>query len=215
VSLPSHPSSSIVHVPAPQEPHLRDAQGDGAQASDTAKILAALTAGHPQIDHIDVVIANAGTTGSRQSILETSAENLLECLQVNALAPLKLLQTTWPLLKRAKTPKFVFIGSVAGSVAGVDETGGWSNAAYGVSKVAGNYLVRKAGKELEGQLAVCVIHPGWVQSETGNERAVKQGLEKAPVALNDSAQGILEEITHMIPGKDAGFRTFDHGNISW
>ncbi|KAH7309185.1 hypothetical protein B0I35DRAFT_441683 [Stachybotrys elegans] len=206
-NLPTHPSSSIVHLSA------RDANRDDIPA-DTDKILALLT-GHPQIDHIDVVIANAGTTGVRQSILETSADNLLECLQVNALAPLKLLQTTWPLLQRAKSPKFMFIGSIAGSVSGVDETGAWSNAAYGVSKAAGNYLVRKAGKELEGRLAVGVIHPGWVQSETGNERAVKQGLEKAPVTLDISARGILEEIAHMAPGKDAGFRTFDHCDISW
>jgi len=55
----------------------------------------------------------------------------------------------------------------------------------------------------------------WVQSETGNKRAVAQGLEKAPVTLKASVEGILDEIARMAPGKDAGFRTFDHGNIAW
>ena len=158
--LPRHPSSSIVHLTAEETSPSSDASAADAAAGAT-KLLASLSlAGHPQIDHIDVVVANAGTSGIRQSILETSHANLLECLQVNALAPLRLLQTAWPLLQRAKTPKFIFIGSVAGSVSGVDETGGWSNAVYGASKAAGHYLVRKAGKELEGHLAVGVIHPG-------------------------------------------------------
>lgn len=126
----------------------------------TAKLQSSLSQAHQNIDHIDVVIANAGTTGARESILETKQENLLECLQVNALAPLELLQASWPLLQRAQAPKFVLIGSIAGSVSGIDETGRWSNAVYGASKAAGHYLIRKAGKELEGQLAVCVIHPG-------------------------------------------------------
>lgn len=154
--LPRHSSSSIVHLAADDGPPHNE-----ASASDATELLASLLLGsNPQIDHIDVVIANAGTSGVRESILETRRDNLLECLQVNALAPLHMLQTTWPLLQSAKTPKFVYIGSVAGSISGVDETGRWSNAVYGVSKAAGHYLVRKAGKELEGQLAVCVIHPG-------------------------------------------------------
>lgn len=55
----------------------------------------------------------------------------------------------------------------------------------------------------------------WVQSETGNSRAIAQGMEKAPVTLEASATGILEEIAQMVPGKDAGFRTFDHNEIAW
>lgn len=151
-ALPRHSSSSILHVAA--------AQANGAPIVETADQLASLSSAHSEVDHIDVVIANAGTTGARQSILETTSENLLECLEVNAVAPLRLLQASWPLLQRAKTPKFIFIGSVVGSISGIDETGKWSNAVYGTSKAASNYLVRKAGKELEGQLAVCTIHPG-------------------------------------------------------
>jgi len=148
-------------VTAAQEPRSpEDPDQDAPNVDETTPSASLSPPAHLQIDHINVVIANAGTLGVRESILETRSENLFECLQVNALAPLRLLQATWPLLKRAKTPKFVFIGSVAGSVSGIDETGRWSNAVYGASKAAGHYLVRKAGKELEGQLAVCVIHPG-------------------------------------------------------
>ncbi|KAL6901276.1 hypothetical protein GGI43DRAFT_404440 [Trichoderma evansii] len=214
-ALSRNPTSSIVHVTATQEPWSPETLDNDGSKLGTAKLKSALSQSHQTIDHIDVVIANAGTLGARESILETKRENLFECLQVNALAPLQLLQTSWPLLQRAETPKFVLIGSIAGSVSGIDETGRWSNAVYGASKAAGAYLIRKAGKELEGQLSVCVIHPGWVQSETGNKRAVAQGLDKAPVTLEASTEGILEEIAQMAPGKDAGFRTFDHGTIAW
>ena len=152
-SLPRHPTSRLIHVPL-SFPSV------ATQANPVSVALATFTSAHPEITHIDTVIANAATVPQRSSVLELAPENLLEAFTINSLAPVLLFQGAWPLLQNAGSPKFVMIGSVAGSVAGVEQTGGWANAAYGASKVAGHYLTRKLCREIEGALAVSVIHPG-------------------------------------------------------
>ncbi|KAI9733533.1 MAG: hypothetical protein M1834_003133 [Cirrosporium novae-zelandiae] len=202
----------MIHVPLS---FPSGSAGSDLSVNHAISAFAALSSTHPEVTHIDVVIANAGTSSPRVPILDVTPDRLLGSLAVNSLAPLLLFQAAWPLLQKADNPKFVAIGSIVGSVVGVEETGGWADAAYGTSKAAGNYLVRKLGKEMEEAVAVCVVHPGWIQTDMGNARAVEQGLKEAPVTLKESVEGIFEEIDRMGKGKDCGFRTFDHKDIAW
>ncbi|KAE8364826.1 hypothetical protein BDV27DRAFT_172098 [Aspergillus caelatus] len=63
--------------------------------------------------------------------------------------------------------------------------------AYGMSKVAGNYLVRKIDAEQKNLIALCV-DPGLVQTGIGSRNAQSIGLEKAPLTVQESVQGIIK-----------------------
>jgi hypothetical protein len=94
-----------------------------AEAKTICSALAALAGAHPVVTHIDTVIASAAAEAPRASVLELAPGSLLGSFAVNSLAPVLLPQAAWPFLRKADNPKFVLIGSVAGSVAGVEQTG--------------------------------------------------------------------------------------------
>lgn len=133
---------------------------------DSASPTSALAAAeHIREEHgiarLDVVIANAGVGAAPRPVAEVPVRDVHDCVAVNAVAPLLLFQATWPLLERAAAPpKFVVISSVAGSLGKV---AGYAPlcAAYGMSKAAVNFLVRRMGRENE-RLVALALHPGYV-----------------------------------------------------
>ncbi|KAK5993974.1 Short-chain dehydrogenase RED3 [Cladobotryum mycophilum] len=127
------------------------------------------------IDHLDIVIANAGA------------------FNVNALAPIVLFQAVKPLLEKATSPKWVSVSSGAGSVALLKQYESAFVGAYGLSKAAMNWftVAAHAGNKF---LIAFAIHPGLVQSDMGNSAAKQMGLELAPNSLEESSTKILELI---------------------
>jgi norsolorinic acid ketoreductase len=109
------------------------------------------------ITHIDTIIANAGAGETFQSTISTPLSELRQSFEVNTLGPIKLFQAACPLLKRSANPKFIFISSSLGSIGAME--GNVPSLAYGVSKAAANYFVRKVHFEHEEVTAVAV-HPG-------------------------------------------------------
>lgn len=69
--------------------------------------------------------------------------------------------------------------------------------AYGASKAAANYIMRKIHLE-HPSLTVIPIHPGWVQTDMGNDGAVANGFEEAPVALQGSIDGLLGKVRSLL-----------------
>lgn len=67
-----------------------------------------------------------------------------------------MFQAAWPLLEKAKEPKFVYVSSGLGSIAAMEKV---PCLAYGVSKAAANFFVRKVHFECPDMVAVAV-HPG-------------------------------------------------------
>ena len=75
------------------------------------------------------------------------------------LSVLVLFQATLPLLKKSVgMPKFVTMGSTAGSIGGMEQVP-VPNSVYGPSKAMVNWLTRKMHFENEG-LVVFPLHPG-------------------------------------------------------
>ncbi|KAK1770407.1 short-chain dehydrogenase [Phialemonium atrogriseum] len=187
---------------------------------DSASPTSALAAAeHIREEHgiarLDVVIANAGVGAAAPApVAEVPVRDVHDCVAVNAVAPLLLFQATWPLLERAAgPPKFVVISSVAGSLGRVS---GYAPlcAAYGMSKAAVNFLVRRMGRENE-RLVALALHPGWVQTDMGNAAAVRLGMTEAPVEISTSARGILQEIDSATKESSETFYTFDHQKLPW
>ena len=109
---------------------------------------------------LDVVLANAGGSTAMGGVLETTPEEMVRDFAVNAVGPARLFQAVWPLLKeREGRGKFVFVSSTLGSI-GILDRESLPGVAYGMSKAAGNWFVKKVSVELRGQLVVGVLHPG-------------------------------------------------------
>jgi norsolorinic acid ketoreductase len=76
--------------------------------------------------------------------------------EINTLAPVALFQASYALLSRAKEPKLILISSSLGSITGMDVS---PSLAYGMSKAAANYFVRKVHFEF-GDVVAVALHPG-------------------------------------------------------
>jgi norsolorinic acid ketoreductase len=113
---------------------------DSASVDDPKKALAKVQ--DAGIDHIDVVIANAGGYLTPAPIDSVGREELMSCFETNAAAPMLLFQTFKPLLQKAKAPKWIVISTSAGSIGYVSVIGSHILTAYGASKAALNWLTQ-------------------------------------------------------------------------
>ncbi|KAM6479565.1 hypothetical protein HDV62DRAFT_393436 [Trichoderma sp. SZMC 28011] len=170
-----------------------------------------------RIDHLDVVIANAGVLQHYGPVTALPIDMLSYHFTINTAAPISLLQNCLPLLKKSNKnncPKFVVISSSLGSIAQVDQVSPLTGA-YGASKVAINYLMRKVHFE-EPWLSSLVICPGWTRTEMGNTTAQLAKVDtQAPVPLDVSVRGVVEEIDIFVRTEKGRFASFDHKDCQW
>jgi norsolorinic acid ketoreductase len=110
------------------------------------------------INKIDIVIASAGISKYYGLASVTPIEEVKEHFEVNTIGPLILFQATYPLLTGSSRPIFVALSTGIGSIG---EMGSLPlpATAYGISKVALNYLVRKIHFE-NPEITAFVISPG-------------------------------------------------------
>lgn len=91
--------------------------------SDTDALKAIRYTESQGITELDVVIFNAGifTPDAYKPVAETRVSDLKSHFDINTVGPLRLFQATLPLLDKAQDPKFVVIGSVIGTIGGLDQ----------------------------------------------------------------------------------------------
>ncbi|KAJ0422843.1 hypothetical protein BJY00DRAFT_300088 [Aspergillus carlsbadensis] len=154
------------------------------------------------ITHIDIVIANAGICDHWGPMSEAADADVLSHFEVNALGPLRLFRAVAPLLKEAATPKFIYISTLLASIGGIGQMETLTGP-YGMSKAAGNYMVRKIHDE-NAHLATLSVDPGLVQTDLGDRAAQTYGLEKAPVTLDESVSGITAQIEKLEKSTTSG-----------
>ncbi|KAJ5131838.1 NADP(+)-dependent dehydrogenase [Penicillium atrosanguineum] len=171
-TLPNGNGSSMIVVPL----HV-DSPSSAAEAASEIQ-----TQHH--IQHIDIVIANAGICNHWGPVQEMADSDVVSHFEVNTLGPLRLFKAMAALLQRASTPKFVYISTLLASILGIEQMPS-STAAYGMSKAAGNYLVKKINAENK-YLITLSVDPG--------RAAQIHGLEKALVTVEDTVRGITNQI---------------------
>ena len=164
-------------------------QYDASTSNAASDMLTYLQTAQPQIKHLDIVIANAGITGTCGRANEITAESAREVFAVNALAPALLFKSTRDLLVEAPNPKFFAISSSVGSITLASQEV-LQLPEYGMSKAALNWYVATANKE-EEKITVIAVHPGLVATAMGNPVAEKLGIGKAPTTIDESASALL------------------------
>ena len=92
------------------------------------------------IDHIDILIANAGVSPAIEPIETVDLGVVASTFHVNALGPLALYQACHSLLEKSNNPKFVPISSAAGSIGGMEHGRTFVAPSYCISKAALNWI---------------------------------------------------------------------------
>ncbi|KAL3472291.1 hypothetical protein BJX99DRAFT_9158 [Aspergillus californicus] len=166
------------------------------------------------IDHIDVVIANAGICDHWGPVVEATEEDVISHFQVNTLGPLRLFKATAPLLQKASAPKFIYISTLLASIGEIGKFPSMTGP-YGMSKAAGNFLVRKIHMEND-HLTTLSIDPGLVQTDLGDRSAQYYGMKNAPVTIADCVGGITKVIDEAEKSTTSGqFISFNGDKVIW
>ncbi|MCJ1465267.1 hypothetical protein MMC07_003883 [Pseudocyphellaria aurata] len=168
---------------------------------------------HHGIDRLDIVIANAGIAKHVGLGVETPINEIKDHFMVNAVGPLILFQAAWPLLQRSETPKFLLISTVSASITKMESLP-IPTTAYGSSKAAANFIVRKLQFENPSLVAI-PMHPGWVQSDMGNAGAEMMGLKEAPVTIQQSVNGMVDQLDAANREMSGKFLSWDGTEIGW
>ncbi|KAI0502947.1 NAD(P)-binding protein [Xylaria bambusicola] len=161
---------------------------ESSSPSDAAEAVKAMKA--EGIEHVDVLIANAGVSPPLQPVETVDLSILKNAFDVNALGPLALYQACHELLKKSSSPKFAPISSAAGTLGGMEKGHTWVAPSYCISKAALNWITLAAHCG-NPWLTAIAINPGLIATDMGNETAKYLGLEKAPWTPEQSAEKVM------------------------
>ena len=157
-----------------------------------------------EAEPIDVLINNAGIGGpERQTATDMDFDGLIETLNVNTIAPLRVATAFLPNVKAAKG-KIITLSSQMGQV----QSASTDSLAYRVSKAAVNKLMRGLAAELKPQgIPVLIVHPGWVKTDMGGEGAQLTSEQSA-----SQIQKIIDKLDIASTGK---FLAWNGKELAW
>ncbi|PSV25416.1 SDR family oxidoreductase [Photobacterium sp. GB-56] len=159
-----------------------------------------------RLPSLDLVINNAGYYGPKgYGFGQTDVEEWRRVFEINTIAPLKLIERLYPLLKSGTTKKIACISSKVGSMEENTSGGGYI---YRSSKAALNSVVKSLSNDLRDEgFTVIALHPGWVQTEMGGPNAL--------IDIETSAKGLFDVIEHTSVNHSGEFINYDGTRIAW
>ncbi|XP_054290185.1 C-factor-like [Macrosteles quadrilineatus] len=165
---------------------------------------------------LNVLINNAGISTKFTRVNLVKAEQMIENLTVNTVAPLMLTKALIPLLKQASAANssqplgsaraaVVNISSILGSIAENNQGGFYP---YRTSKAALNAVTRSLSFDLKPDNILAVsIHPGWVKTDMGGPQA--------PLALDTAIPALVQLLKELGPQHNGGFYQYDGKQLPW
>ncbi|KAI1326925.1 hypothetical protein F5Y16DRAFT_399848 [Xylariaceae sp. FL0255] len=176
------------------------AKYDAIVEQDTFNVVQELEKKH-SIGHLDIVIANAGGGLVYPLVREVKRSDIEEHMALNVYSVVSLYQATRDLLQKStNSPKFVIMGSSAGSLTRQPPV---PNAAYGASKCTLPWYALRICAEDEW-LNSFVLDPGFVQTDGGNSAAQTFGMQEAPLGVDKSVDGLFNVVTEATKEKYGG-----------
>jgi len=153
--------------------------------TDEASVREAFAAVAQRLGHLDVLINNAVTylDGSRPSIEAADLSICARTFEVNAVAPLRVVQHGLSLIRKGRRKLIVNISSEAGSIGDCRRTAEY---AYCMSKSALNMGSKLLQNHLQPEgIKVLALHPGWFNSS---------GEGPAPISADEASVKVLQTI---------------------
>lgn len=154
---------------------------------------------------LDLLINNAGVIGPRTAnALTMDFPAFARTLQVNTLAPLRVVHALLPALRRSDAAKIITISSQMGMMAYQKS----DRIAYRASKAAVNKVMQGLASDLEREgIAVMMMHPGWVRTDMGGQGA--------DISVEESAAGLVGVIDELSLETTGSFKAWDGQTLPW
>lgn len=141
-----------------------------------------------QMDHLDILINNAGIAGPQdQELLTMDTTELRTIFETNFFGPLEVAKQFLPLLEKGVTPRIINVSSELGSLNahwGTDRPNYFVYNAYSTSKTALNALTVHWGKELKAKgITVASVTPGYTATDLNQHQGFKTVAQGAGVIV--------------------------------
>ncbi|OAA48826.1 Short-chain dehydrogenase/reductase SDR [Beauveria brongniartii RCEF 3172] len=202
------PSKELLKLPTAEGTTVQLVKIEATDDHDSLKAVDTLKS--RGIDHIDIVIANAGKATSWPKLEDAKIPDIEDHINTNVFGFVRLYQAVLPLLKASKNPKLIVIGSSAAFLTASNShyhlyahpsTNNsnsknvipFPNAVYGPTKILHHWYARTISVA-ETWLTVFPIDPGFVQTEMGNRGARAFDLAEASISVDESVQGVVKVI---------------------
>jgi NAD(P)-dependent dehydrogenase (short-subunit alcohol dehydrogenase family) len=156
--------------------------------NDNGSVTAAAREFSKVVDHLDVLVNNAGImVDGDDAILKISDDLVRKTLETNTLGALRVTRAFVPLLAKSKAPRVINVSSGGGQLTGGAD--GWSPA-YCISKTALNGVTSQLAVALP-KFAINSVCPGWVRTDMGGPsatRSVEEGADTIVWLATDAPQ---------------------------
>ncbi|XP_078083642.1 C-signal-like [Mustelus asterias] len=163
-------------------------------------------------DGLNLLINNAGVNYGG-ALNEVTPEIMMNSYRTNAVGPMMVTKAFLPALLRAArlNDKFkttvINMSSIMASMEQFDSTSAAAYA-YRISKAALNMVTKCLANELKPHGILCTsLHPGWVQTEMGGE--------KAPLTKEESVRGILKVLLTLSEKDNGSFLDWRGQRLPW
>ena len=148
------------------------------------------------VDHLDVLINNAGVISSTNNYTirePQDYEQIQWMININALGPIRVAEAMLPLLDQGTLKRLCFVSSEAGSIERCRRSGWYG---YTMSKAALNMAVKNMFNHLHPEgFTFRLYHPGWMRSYMSGVKGTQGDLEPEvaasyalPFFLNNRAE---------------------------
>jgi NAD(P)-dependent dehydrogenase (short-subunit alcohol dehydrogenase family) len=165
---------------------------------------------------LDIIVNNAGINPKDYAdkskmakafyLNDLDAEEMLDVIRINSIAPLLVVKHFRQLLQKSDNPIVINISSWLGSVTNLTFGGHYG---YVGSKNLLNVLNKSMANELKKDNIICVnVNPGWVQTDMGGQ--------KAQFTTEQAVTNILNNIVSKLSINDTGkFLNYDGSEHPW
>jgi NAD(P)-dependent dehydrogenase (short-subunit alcohol dehydrogenase family) len=173
--------------------------------TDDASVAAAVQT----VGDLDVLINNAGISGGRKPVHQTTADDLREVYETNVFGPVRVLQAFRPLLERSDAPVVVNVSSGMGSMTLTSDPerveSSFTSLPYPSSKSALNMLTSQWARAYPS-MRINAVDPGYTATDFNNHsghQTVQEGAE------------IIIRMAQIGPDGPTGTYTDRHGTVPW
>ncbi|MEN8175479.1 MAG: SDR family oxidoreductase [Pseudomonadota bacterium] len=157
---------------------------------------------------LDMLVNNAGIyreRWARDPLGRIDYGDWQDSFAVNTLGAVRVSEALINNLARSETRLIVATSSSMGSIAGIDTPG---NYAYRSSKAALNAAMKGLSLEVAALgVGVLMLHPGWVRTRMGGE--------KAPLSAAESVAAMRRLVDQYQPGDSGRFCNYEGREIPW